>query len=500
MGELGIFLGRFHPLVVHLPIGVFLLLGALELVGLARRIRGLSWLPGVGQAERALILALGAAASVLAAFLGWKLAHGGDYDMALVGRHQALGIAAALASVLVLAMHRWRRLYAAAYAVSLALIVLAAHAGAKITHGSDYLTSHLPQAIARRLGMETAATAPGQPAVAFDRALVFADAIQPILKERCESCHGSAKSNGGLRMDSWDLLAKGGKHGPAIKPGDLAASPLVRRIDLPQDAKEHMPPRGKPQLSDDDLTVLEWWVDAGTPRDKPLSSLDLPPLVAAVLEERLGGAPAGAPPERAATLAQAGRIAESLGIIIRPLTPDGPWIEVNARPGAKAFGDAQLRLLAPIAPAVQWLDLGNTAVTDGGLSALGAMRGLERLHLDQTRVTDDGLSRLSHLRRIEYLNLRGTAVTDKGLASLRALPRLRSLYLWQTAVTPAAARALGELLVDKRRVTRWKSEVAERERQIQAEQFEANTGESLNLEPKPLVEASKAAAPPPKIP
>ena len=128
------------------------------------------------------------------------------------------------------------------------------------------------------------------------------------------------------------------------------------------------------------------------------------------------------------------------------------------------------------------------------------MRGLERLHLDQTRVTDDGLSRLSHLRRIEYLNLRGTAVTDKGLASLRALPRLRSLYLWQTAVTPAAARALGELLVDKRRVTRWKSEVAERERQIQAEQFEANTGESLNLEPKPLVEASKAAAPPPKIP
>lgn len=499
MHDLGPFLGHLHPAIVHVPIGVFLLLAALELAGLASRTRSLSWIPAITEGQRTLILVLGALASVLAAAFGWQLAHGGDYDLALVHRHQVLGISAAVAAVVLLAVHRWRLLYALAFALSLVLVVLAAHAGGKITHGSDFLTSRMPPVIARLLGV-TVPVAPGkQPAPGFDRATAFADVVQPILRDRCSSCHGPAKSNGGLRLDSWEMLSKGGKHGPVIKPGALAASALLQRIDLPIDAKEHMPPTGKPQLADDDLTVLEWWVGAGAPRENAVAGLDLPPVVAGILEDRLDAETAGPRPDRASTLAQAGLIAGRLGVIVRPLTPDGPWIEVNARPAGKAFGDRELGLLAPVAKAIQWLDLGNTSVTDAGLAALAPMRGLERLHLDQTRVTDGGLSRLSRLRRIEYLNLRGTAVTDKGLAALRGLPRLRSLYVWQTTVTPAAAKALGDSLIDKRRIARWKSEQADLERQVQAEHFEANTGESLNLEQKPIVESAAAgAAPTPK--
>jgi hypothetical protein len=246
-----------------------------------------------------------------------------------------------------------------------------------------------------------------------------------------------------------------------------------------------MPPRGKPQLADDDFTVLEWWVAAGAPRDRPVATSDLPPLVEEILRARLGGNGAEPPPDRASTLAQASQIAGKLGIIIRSLSPDGPWIDVNAREAGKAFGDAELAQLAPVASAVQWLDLGGTSVTDAGLAALGPMHRLRRLHLDESRVTDDGLARLSGLKEIEYLNLRGTSVTDRGLAALRALPRLRALYVWQTAVTPAAARALGESLVDKRRIARWKAESEELGREIQAEQFEANTGESLQAPPNP---------------
>ena len=121
------------------------------------------------------------------------------------------------------------------------------------------------------------------------------------------------------------------------------------------------------------------------------------------------------------------------------------------------------------------------------------MRALQRLHLDLTKVTDAGLPRLSGLRRIEYLNLRSTAVTDKGLPALRSLPRLRSLYVWQTAVTPEAARQLGETLVDARRITRWKNEQAQLERQVQAERFDGNTGETFRSDPTPT-----PVAPPPK--
>jgi uncharacterized membrane protein len=492
--DLGSFLGHFHPVWVHLPIGILFLLGILEVVGLASRLPRLSWLPAISVRQRTLILSIAAAAAVLAAVLGWLLARGGDYDPSLIGRHRSLGIATAFAAVILLAVHRWRLLYAPALALSLILLTATADAGARITHGTNYLTAHLPPSMGRILGISAAAAAEKPRAVGIDRAIAFADVVRPILQERCVGCHGPAKSNGGLRLDTWELLVKGGKHGPVVKPGDLASSALIRRIGLPADAKEHMPPKGKPQLVDDDISLLEWWVGAGASRDKAVAAMDIPPSVEEVLGGRLGGDTAGTPPDRIGTLAQAAQVAARLGIIIRPLTPDGPWIDVNARPAGKAFGDGELAQLALVAPAVQWLDLGGTAVTDAGLAALAPMRRLERLHLDLTKVTDGGLARLSALKQIEYLNLRGTAVTDGGLASLRALPRLRSLYLWQTAVTPAAAQALGDSLVDRRRIARWKAQEAELGREIQAEQFDANTGEALRPAIKPPANPAPKAA------
>jgi mono/diheme cytochrome c family protein len=493
--ELGSFLGHFHPVLVHLPIGILLLLGLLEAAGLLSRLRPLGWLPALTERQRTLILAVGAAAAVLAAWLGWLLAHGGDYDLALVGSHQTLGIAAASAAVLLLAIHRWRWLYGPLLAASLVLLAVAAHAGAKITHGSDYLTAHMPPSIAGLLGIDIAPP-PKPRTISFENAVSYADVVQPILQERCVGCHGAAKSNGGLRVDSWELLAKGGKHGLVLKPGASSPSALVRRIDLPVEEKEHMPPRGKPQLSDDDLTLLEWWVSAGAPRDRRVATLDLPASVQVILEGRLAGGAAEAPPDRAATLAAAALVAGRLGVLIRPLSPDGPWLDVNARAAGKGFGDRELAQLGPIAPAVEWLDLGDTSVTDSGLAALGPMRRLRRLHLDELKVTDGGLARLTQLRQLEYLNLRGTSVTDKGIAQLRALPRLRSLYAWKTAVTPAAVKALGEALIDKRRIARWKQDEADLERMVQEEHFEGNTGEALlHVDVNPLTHSEETKPP-----
>jgi uncharacterized membrane protein len=493
--ETAAFLGHFHPVWVHMPIGILLLLGVLEVAGLLSRSRPFRWLPALGEGLRTLILCLAAAASVLAAALGWLLARSGDYDPALVTRHQWLGIAAAAAAVLVLLVHRIGWLYGPALGLSIVLLVMAAHAGGKITHGSDFLTSHMPRPLGRMLGIAPPAPArkPGPPDI--EHAVAYADVIQPILQDRCYSCHGPSKSNGGLRVDTWDLLMKGGKHGVVVKPGSLA-SELVRRIDLPGDQKEHMPPRGKPQLADDDLTLLEWWVGAGAPRDKAVAALDLPSAVQVILDGRLAGGASGAPPGREATLEAAAQLADRLGILIRPMSPDGPWVDVNARPAGKAFGDGELAQLAPIAPAVQWLDLGNTSVTDAGLASLAPMGHLERLHLDLLQVTDGGLLRLRPLKHLEYLNLRGTRVTNGGLAVLYSLPRLRALYVWQTAVTPDAVAALGDSLVDRRRIARWKGDQAELARMVDAERFDGNTGEAL----QPRAAAPAPAAPEAKSP
>jgi mono/diheme cytochrome c family protein len=484
--ETAAFLGRFHPLWVHLPIGIFILLAALEFCGLLSRIGWVVWLPDISKRQRTLILVLGAAAAVFTACLGWLLARSGDYDSTLVDTHRWLGVAAAGGAVLLLLVHRVWWLYGPLFVASLVLLILAGHAGGKITHGNDYLTVNMPPRLKHLLGIPIPAPKRVQPDAAH--AVVFDDVMQPILEQRCVSCHGPSKSNGGLRVDTWDFLAKGGKHGPVL------ASELLRRIDLPVDEKEHMPPKGKPQLGDDDLTLLEWWLGSGAPRKVYAASLSAPADVADINNARFGGKAPEPPPYRVATLVRATKLAPVLGILIRPLSPDGPWIDVNARVAGKAFGNEQLSQLVQIAPAVTWLDLGGTSVNDAGLAQVAAMHWLERLHLDGTAVTDAGLAYLSNLKHLRYLNLERTAVTDKGLPALVTMTNLRALYVWQTEVTPGAVKILGDTLVDKRKNARWAADRDELERLIEADRFIGDTGESLHLDVKPPESPSTGTA------
>ena len=106
-------------------------------------------------------------------------------------------------------------------------------------------------------------------------------------------------------------------------------------------------------------------------------------------------------PDRAAVLAQAAALSAQLGIEIRPLSVDAPWLMVSARLQLKQFGDAQLVTLAALGPVIHWLDLGETAVSDAGLAQLSTMSELRRLQLDSTAVTDAGLAALAPLARLE---------------------------------------------------------------------------------------------------
>ena len=88
--DLVLFLGRFHPVLVHLPIGGLVLLGVLELLAKLPRFKD------AAQSNR-LILGLTAAASVTAALLGWMLSQAGGYDPQLLPWHKWTGFAVAAA-------------------------------------------------------------------------------------------------------------------------------------------------------------------------------------------------------------------------------------------------------------------------------------------------------------------------------------------------------------------------------------------------------------------
>ena len=98
----------------------------------------------------------------------------------------------------------------------------------------------------------------------------FEARIRPLLVARCLACHSGAKTSGGLALDSHEGWAKGGDSGPAIVPGDPAAS-LVLRAVRGLDGVSPMPPEEDhngeplPRLSPEEIAALEEWIGAGAP-------------------------------------------------------------------------------------------------------------------------------------------------------------------------------------------------------------------------------------------
>ena len=88
-------------------------------------------------------------------------------------------------------------------------------------------------------------------------------------------CHNNDKSKGELAMDTKALLLKGGKDGKLWDTTKPDMGLLLTRIHLPEEEKEHMPPSGKPQLSDNDMEILYSWIKSGSDFNKKV--IDLSP-------------------------------------------------------------------------------------------------------------------------------------------------------------------------------------------------------------------------------
>ena len=113
---------------------------------------------------------------------------------------------------------------------------------------------------ARSAGNAEQTTPPAQAGVEF-----FEKRIRPVLVENCYGCHSAQakKPKGGLLLDSQSAMLKGGTSGlPAIVPGDIEKSLLIKAIRY-TDAKLQMPPAGR--LSDQIIRDFEEWIRMGAP-------------------------------------------------------------------------------------------------------------------------------------------------------------------------------------------------------------------------------------------
>ena len=146
--------------------------------------------------------------------------------------------------------------YPALLACVLVLLTWTADQGGALTHGSNYLTQYMPASIKRLTGLGAAGRAPS--AGSF-----YARHIDPVFDANCVACHGEGKVKGGLRLDSYDALMKGGKDGAVIVAGQPDKSLLLVRVTLPPDHKQFMPAEGKPPLRPEEIDWIKAWIEQG---------------------------------------------------------------------------------------------------------------------------------------------------------------------------------------------------------------------------------------------
>jgi uncharacterized membrane protein len=444
-GELTQFVGRFHPLVVHLPIAFLLLVPLLELLGLVRR-----WNRVQESAE--FVLALAVITAFVAVFLGWLLAWSGGYEGNLVTSHMWAGFFLAAAVLLCFLLRAWdKRIYGTALLLTLILLAWTSDKGGKLTHGETFMTKYMPgnlrtllhvRAVPGKQPIHTASVtsanaksanvtstsvnATGSPSATF-----FAARVAPIFENKCSGCHNPQKRKGKLQLDSFENVMRGGKDGKVVKPGDPKHSELFRRINLSPDEKDFMPTDGKPPLTTSEIKVIELWIASGASSSLPANEVHgAPPLLAS--EQPTLPLTRDYSPQ----LPLITSLERELGVRLVPRSrnpQDGLILRTVSAP--ERCNDVAIARLKVIGTLIVDAELARTKITDAGLKTLATFSNLRTVDLAHTAVTSAGVPILAHLNHLESLNLTATAVDDAGVAALRRKQTLKHLYLFETKCT-----------------------------------------------------------------
>ena len=237
----GLFLqwmGKFHPLALHFPIVFGFLISIYFLFFQNRRI---------STATEKLLLAINAIFATVVALFGLLLSLHNGYDAEAILWHKWGGIAVALLSWLFIYFLNLKVIFKKILAVFFLIILVGStHKGAQITHGANALSFPKP------------ANQATENILSADTATVYQLAIAPILNQKCVSCHGIEKTKGDLQLHNPESILNGGESGDVINDGIL-----VKSIHLPQEDKNHMPPDGKLQLTNEEKAILRLWVKTG---------------------------------------------------------------------------------------------------------------------------------------------------------------------------------------------------------------------------------------------
>jgi len=239
------FIGRFHPIILHLPIGGLAALFVMEIIN--------SYRPQLNLDSACSILLWFSVITVIpSAILGFVLASSGNYDDELLNLHKWLGWLTALVCVWLLYFNsKSKKTYRVFLYTNVIFLLFTGHFGGQLTHGKDYLTKYMPISMKKVLNIDDERNY-----LVVDRkidslstgATYYTNQIKPIIENYCYKCHGQEKQKGDMRFDNidWDMV-----NGFDAEKWNM----MLNEINLGE-----MPPSDELQLSEDDRRILVDWI------------------------------------------------------------------------------------------------------------------------------------------------------------------------------------------------------------------------------------------------
>lgn len=420
--------GRMHPLLLHLPIGLLI-------------ISFILWLGRSAIEERSfqtiflLVLNVTAFTSALTALMGFFLSREGGYDESILSKHKILGvITAALAYVLYLIYQsgpQKKYLFGTSMIASLLVMIIGSHFGSTLTHGEGFVWQPLQ-------GEEDS-----KEEKITDSSSLYAAAVRPILKSKCFSCHNEKKAKGELIMTTEEKILAGGKNGPIWISGDALNSHIIQNINLPEDDKKHMPPKGKPQLTAEEVSFLFAWIDAGADMRKPIREYaddDTLKILATKFINLPKEQVARSYPFKAASFSLIQKLSSPFCAVF-PLAENSPALQADFFVREK-FDPKKLDELLKIKDQLVVLNLGNMPVEDADMKTINQFVNLEKLILNNSSVTNSGIGEIKKLKNLRSLSLAGTKIDKNAAQSFTLLDSLKEVFVWNTKISPSEVQEL----------------------------------------------------------
>lgn len=426
-----IFIGRFHPVLVHLPIGIFFLGFLFELL---MRIGPRKLIPSRNLVV--LTYAIGLGAAVVAALTGWFLSFSDDYRLDALEDHKLLGIAT-LVMMLLVVVYQVRgpaekeNLKLGFSAAALVLTGLTGHFGGNLTHGPDYLTQYAPSFLnsPENSLFETIG------AMNPDSVRVYSDLIQPMIQDKCIACHNSENNKGRLILESYGDLFKDEDHERPIAAGDLEKSEMFKRISLPSGHEKAMPPKDA-GFSYTDIRILKYWILNGADSLARFDSDEMDEELVALIQRDYGLDYSPRPYYEKVKV-------DSLDeVVLEQLRQSGFKASYLSQENflldlffaSDSIDKDNIDALNQVSGHVTFLKISDCGMSDELIGEMSNLQHLTRADLSKNELGEESVSYLLQQPNLEVVNLNETPIDQALLLELMKHDRLRRVYVSNTNV------------------------------------------------------------------